>query len=120
MAGQCDHRAAAEPGVLQAGSEVGGAYRLRHAHPRPAADPGIAVGHIGRRFLRMSQDRLHPEIAQMEERAAQHRLDEKDMAHAGPRQCPRQPFRAVHRTLFAHAEFLRSGPPRIRSMIKAP
>ena len=62
-AGQGDHRAAAEIGILQPGSEVGGADRLRHAHPGPLGDAGIAVGHIGRRLLRMGEHRLHAEIA---------------------------------------------------------
>ena len=75
---------------------------LRHAHPRPPGDAGIAVGHVGRRLLGMRQDVLDPEIAEMKQRAPHHRLDKKDMAHAGPGQGPRQPFRTVHRPLVAH------------------
>ena len=63
VAGEGDHRAAAEIGVLQAGGEVGGADRLRHADARPPRDAGIAVGHVGRRLLGMRQDRRDPEIA---------------------------------------------------------
>src|SRR5947209_5788933 len=51
----------------------------------------------------MGEDRPHPEIAQVQQGAAQRRLDEEDMAHPGPGQGPRQPFGAVHRGCFAHA-----------------
>ena len=102
-AAEGDHRAAAEPRVLQTRGQVGGTDRLRHAHARPPGDAGIAVGHVGRGLLRVGEDRPHPEIAQVQQGAAQRRLDEEDMAHPGPGQGPRQPFGAVHRGCFAHA-----------------
>ena len=39
-AGQRDDRAAPEKGVLQSGRQIGGADRLRHAHPGPPGDRG--------------------------------------------------------------------------------
>src|SRR2546430_10446321 len=102
-AAEGDHRAAAEPCVLQTRGQVGGTDRLRHAHARPPGDAGIAVGHVGRSLLRVGKDRPYPEIAQVQQGAAQRRLDEEDMTHPGPGQGPRQPFGAVHRGCFAHA-----------------
>ena len=103
MAGQRDDRAAPEPGILQAGSEIGGADRLRHAYARPSGDAGIAVRHIGGRLFGMRQDRPDAEIAELQQRAAHHRFNEKDMTHAGAGQRLRKPFRAVHHSLGHHS-----------------
>ena len=48
----------------------------------------------------MREDWGHPEILQLQQRAAQHRLDKEDMRRARPGQRPRQPFGAVHRSMF--------------------
>jgi hypothetical protein len=70
--GQGHHRTAAEPGVLQAGSEVRGTDRLRHTHPRPAGYPGIAVGHVGGGLFRMGEDPGDAEIVECQQRAPQY------------------------------------------------
>ena len=104
-AGQRDDRAAPEPGILQPRGEVGGTDRLRHAHPRLAGDAGIAVGHVGRRLFRMGEDAGDAEVVELEQGAAQHRFDKKDMGHAGAGEGPRQPLGAVHRPCFAQLPF---------------
>ena len=104
--GQRHHRNAAEIGVLESGSEVGGADRLRHAQPRPPGDTGIAIGHIGGRLLRMGEDTGHAQILELHQGAAHAGFDEEDMRHPGPGQCPRQPLRAVHRSRFAQCQCL--------------
>ncbi len=105
-AGQRDDRARPRKGSCKSGSEIGGADRLRHAHPRPPRNPGISVGHISRRLFRMREDRGHPEILQLQQRAAQHRLDKEDVRSARTGQCPCQPFGAIHRSVFTHLYFL--------------
>src|SRR5207248_2904965 len=72
------------------------------AHPGPAHDSGIPVGHVGSRLLGVGKNRGHPQIRQFEQGTAHHRLDKENMRHAGTGQCPGQPFRAPHRLLFAH------------------
>ncbi len=103
---QRNHRGAPQKGILQSGGQIGSADRLRHAHPRPPGNPGIAVGHISRRLFRMREDRGHPEIPQLEQCAAQHQLHKEYMRRLRPGQRPRQPFGAVHRSVFTHLQFL--------------
>ena len=57
-----NHRGAPQKGVLQARRQIGGADRLRHAHPRPPGNAGISIGHIGRRLFRVREDRGNPQI----------------------------------------------------------
>ena len=49
--GQRDNGRAAQIRVLQARRQVQRAHRLRAAHSHLAANPGVAVGHVGRALL---------------------------------------------------------------------
>jgi hypothetical protein len=108
--GQRHHRTAPEPCILQTRGEVGGADRLRHAHPRPAPHPGIAVGHVGGGLFRMGEDAGDAEVVEFEQRAAQDRFDEKDVRRAGVGQGARQPLGAIHCGSFAQLWYPSLGP----------
>src|SRR5262249_27144894 len=83
----------------------------------PACHSGIAIGHIGGGLFGMRKDRLHAKIIQLQQCPAHRRFDKEDMAHAGPGQGPRKPFRTVHWRCFTHvvsssAQFVRTVPVR--------
>ncbi len=59
LAGQGDDGRGAQPGILQAGGQVGRAHALRHAHAWPMRSAGIAIGHIGGGFFRVRHDPAH-------------------------------------------------------------
>ena len=104
-AGQRNHRAAPQKGVLESRGQVGGANRLRHAHARPPDNPGVAIGHISRGLFRMRQDRGHSQVLQLQQRAAEHQLHKKDMRRTRPGQRPGQPLCAVHRSVLTQFRF---------------
>ena len=114
--GQRNHRGAPQKRVLQPRRQIGRADRLRHTYPRPPDNPGIAVGHIGRRLFRMREDRGHAQILQLQQRAAQHRLDKEDVRRTRLGQRAGQPLGPVHRSVFTQFRFLPvlSSPPRKR------
>ena len=59
---ESDYRGVGQVCVTQPGRQVERTHRLGHAHAGPARHPGVAVGHVGGRFLAMRLDALHPEL----------------------------------------------------------
>ena len=82
MPGHRDHRHPPQIRILQSGREVRRPHRLRETHTWFAGDSGIAVGHIRHGLLAMTEHPLDAEGAELNERAAQHGVDEKDVAGA--------------------------------------
>ena len=113
--GQRDHRAVAEIRILQSRRQIRRTHRLSETDPRPAGDPRIAIGHIGRRLLGMRQHARDAQRAKLDQRAPQHCVDEEHMRGAVRRQCARQPFGACDRLRCGHGRF----PPAFRGQSRS-
>ena len=57
---QRDDGRTAQIGVLESGRQIQSAHRLGATNPDPPADPGVAVGHVGRRLLTVGHDSGDP------------------------------------------------------------
>ena len=113
-AGDRDDRAAAETRILQPRRQVRRADRLREADARPAGDARVAVRHVGDGLLAVPQHALHAQRAKLDQRAADHRIDEEHMRGAIRLQAARQPFGAGQVFLPAHVAFPSCGGSRRR------
>ena len=92
-----DDRGVGEVGVPQAGGEVEGADDLGHADPRTAAGAGVAVGHVGGRFLRMDVQAPDAGAAlQLDHGPPQHRGHHEQVGEAVPVQHVGHDLRAGH------------------------
>jgi hypothetical protein len=83
-AASCDRqdRTARHIGVQETGGEVGRANGLRAANADPSARPGVAVRHIGGRFLRVRYNRVETQRRHFNDGARHDDRHVKKMLHA--------------------------------------
>ena len=77
--GQGDHRRARQVCILQPGSQVDRAHRLRHAQARTAFDACIGVRHVGGGLLAVGLNAAHAELLHLHQRARSNERHEEHM-----------------------------------------
>ena len=84
VSGYGDDGRESQEGVLQAGGQVGGAYRLGHAGGGAVGGPGVTVGHVGGGFLAVANDAFNTRDFQFRQNAAGNGRDVENVGHSVP------------------------------------
>ena len=86
--------------------EVGGAHGLGHADAGLAGGAGVAVGHVGRGLLAVSDDPLDADQVHLGQRPPQNRRHQEDVGNAVGLESIGHEFRASHTRHFVFSQML--------------